>query len=712
MSTFFSLIRRCTLLAAVAAVICCISSCSGRKTIYATASGDNDLIALLHDSGFEIVSEPNVMALLEQAPDEATVLLLNPNYPDSVTRLTPDVLSLIDGKRLRVYAEYASPDDTIPLPRKIEFERVVVIDSLSPDLLPMNLLSINRGWFIPQAVSNPLMVVARVAGFETAAYGLEGTPAHPLVYRPSDNLWVTTSKLSDFSRLRFTPAHRWKSFWETLISDLTGSEVTFASWPTLITPSYGRDDVLPDSARLASVRKGVQWFFNGHFLVDSTWKAEWLDHYQGDGLMPVGPALPDSVADGDGSLGILEGHCSAIYGDGTQSYRYWMRDDVQGEASMTFAIAGKLLGNDNYMDISRRLVDYSFDEFRDGPRNDPKSPSYGLLGWAQTHKHVYYGDDNARSILGMIVAADLLGDSKWDDKIVEAILGNFRTTGRFGFRGERLEDQDIQKNGLDFYRNRDLVSPHPHFESWMWACYLWLYRQTGYQPLLDMAESGIARTIEAYPDKWRWTNGLQQEKARMILPLAWLYRVSPTDQHRQWLDTMVDEVLKSQVECGAIREQLGDPANGLFGRVPSNEAYGTNESPLIFDNGDPIADMLYTCNFAFFGLNEAARATDDPKIINATQQLSDFLTRIQASSDSIRNVDGAWFRAFNYKNWDYWASDADAGWGALSTLTGWIQSWIVSTQALMEMNTSYWELTDDSSIGKSQSEIFSRMLKN
>ena len=76
----------------------------------------------------------------------------------------------------------------------------------------------------------------------------------------------------------------------------------------------------------------------------------------------------------------------------------------------------------------------------------------------------------------------------------------------------------------------------------------------------------------------------------------------------------------------------------------------------------------------------------------------------------MKNVDGAWFRAFNYRNWDYWASDADAGWGRISTLTGWIQSWIVTTQALMEMNTSYWDLTSDSSVGKN-STAFDRMLK-
>ena len=155
-----------------------------------------------------------------------------------------------------------------------------------------------------------------------------------------------------------------------------------------------------------------------------------------------------------------------------------------------------------------------------------------------------------------------------------------------------------------------------------------------------------------------------------------------------------------QVGCGAVREELGDPAKGMFGRVRSNEAYGTEESPLIFENGDPVADMLYTCNFAFFGLNEAAHATGDAQMAAAAQKLSDFLTRIQVSSDKVRNVDGAWFRAFNYDNWDFWASDADAGWGAQCTLTGWIQSWIVTTQALMEMNTSYWDKTAGSTVGK------------
>lgn len=76
-----------------------------------------------------------------------------------------------------------------------------------------------------------------------------------------------------------------------------------------------------------------------------------------------------------------------------------------------------------------------------------------------------------------------------------------------------------------------------------------------------------------------------------------------------------------------------------------------------------------------------------------TDKLGDFLVRIQACSDKQQDVDGAWYRAFNYRDWNWWASNSDAGWGNLGTLAGWTQSWIVGTLAMMQMNTSYWELT-------------------
>ncbi len=695
-----------------AVLLAAISGCSGADTIWCCADEDNDLVTVLKDNGYRIVLSDDVQTTLEKAPEGAAVLLLNRSYPDSVRLLSGQQVSKIGEKGLRVFAEFASTADTLPQLHEIGFERVVMTDSLAPELGPMDLLSINRGrYFREDAAEGTVMAIAKVAGFDTAVYGLDDTPCYPLVYRKRDGLWMSTSQLSEFARLRFMPEAKWKVFWEKVIGDLTGHETRFSSWIYPVHPSYGKDVPLPDTARLASVRKGVEWFYNGHFLVDASWKKDWIDKYQGDGVMPIGPCLPPDIKDGDGSCGILEGHCSAIYADGRQAYRYWLRCDVQGEAAMTFAVAGNLLRYENYMSVASNLVNYAFDTFRDGPRNDPESPSYGLLSWAITTKDTYYGDDNARAILGMIMAADVLESTEWNRKITEAILANYRTTGADGFRGDLLKDPDLQKHGWKYYQDRSFVKPHPHFESWMWACYLWLYRQTGYAPLLELAEKGIAATMKAYPSGWSWTNGLQQEKARMILPLAWLYRVSPTEEHKDWLYFMVDELLKNQVECGAIREELGDSSKGLFGKVRSNDAYGKEEAPLIFDNGDPVADMLYTSNFAFFGLNEAACATGDPRIVSATERLSDFLTRIQVRSDSVKDVDGAWFRAFNYRDWDYWASDADSGWGAQCTLTGWIQSWIVTTQALMEEGTSYWDETSDSSIGKSDMDVFDKMLE-
>ena len=179
----------------------------------------------------------------------------------------------------------------------------------------------------------------------------------------------------------------------------------------------------------------------------------------------------------------------------------------------------------------------------------------------------------------------------------------------------------------------------------------------------------------------------------MVLPLAWLYRVEPTAEHKAWLDEIVGELRKNQDACGAIREELGDPSKGQFGGPRSNADYGRSEAPLINKNGDPVADMLYTSNFAIFGLTEAARATGDPVIGEMTSRLADFLVRIQARSAECPDVEGAWYRAFNYRDWNWWASNADAGWGALGTLTGWTQSWIVGTLAMMQMETSYWDLT-------------------
>lgn len=680
---------------------------------YVYAPDDNNLITCLEREGKTVERHASPEEAVEAAAEGASVLLLSRDYPRKVEKIGKETVDKIVSKRLKVYAEFFTFSDSAVQPRPLSLERVVVVDdAFSEDLPALKLLTINGSYVFDEPHDRPLLVAAKVAGMDKAEYGLEGTPSIPLLYKYNDHILAATSALSHFADGRFAPQKAWQSVWNRIISELSDRPFAFASWLTYVRPAYNQTDALPSDARRESIKKGMEWFYNGHFLVDPSWKKEWLDRYEGDGSAPFGPELPRTVQDGDGSLGVLEGHCSFIYHDGTQQYRYWMRNDVQGESSMAFALAGKILDNPAYLKVASRLADHALGAYRDGPRSDPKSPSYGLLGWSLTHKGHYYQDDNARSILGMLATASLTGSNEWDKKLLEAIVGNFRTTGKNGFRSSLLFEEKLQEKGWRHYWNGELINPHPHLESWIWACYLYLYEKTGYEEFLTRTEKGIRLTMEAYPDRWQWTNGMQQERARMILPLAWLVRVDPSPQHLEWLNFMVDELLKSQDPCGAIREELGPAGTGWYDKARSNADYGKYEAPLIHTNGDPVADMLYTSNFAFFALQEAARVTGKPEHLDAVKKLSAFLIRIQIRSDRFKSLDGAWFRAFDFEEWDYWASNADAGWGAWCTLTGWIQSWIIGTQALFEMDTTLWEILQTHPIEAEWETVKKEMLEN
>lgn len=203
--------------------------------------------------------------------------------------------------------------------------------------------------------------------------------------------------------------------------------------------------------------------------------------------------------------------------------------------------------------------------------------------------------------------------------------------------------------------------------------------------------------MEQYTDGWQWTNGLAQEKARMLLPLAWLVRVKDTPEHRAWLRKSVDGVVALQAPCGAIREEIGLPKKGKYPPPRSNSDYGKTEAPLIQANGEPVADMLYTANFAFIGMHEAA-AVGDEAAKRSVDKMAEFFCRIQSRSEAYPTVDGGWFRAFDFGRWEAWASNADAGWGAWTIESGWTQGWIVSVLAMRQMNSSLWELTEESKI--------------
>ena len=671
-----------------------------------SCSADNDLFRVLVASGRKCRRYQTAAEAVDAAPNAAGVLILADGYPQKTTAIGDEVFKLAAQRKLRLYIEYPArlPDLQVSGPRRTRLERAVIAsDVFGGSLKKMDILAIHDCHFVPVEAEWPHIVVARVAGFDKAVYGLADTPSHPILFEhPRGNLLVSTTKLSQFVTARYATRDGMQAIWKMVLTWLQpGTAVPALDWTPTVRPTYCRDAKLPPDAVTRAIIRGIDWHSNARMLMDVSWKDKY-NQCREEGRVnrrnPVGPPPDPEWPAGDGRFGVLEGVSSQIRYDGSQPVRWWLRTDCNGESSLAFALRWRIDGDQPSRRIAANLLDWVYFN-SDLFQNDPAKANFGLLHWAPDSSALY-GDNDIKAILGCMGTAALLDTDRWNEVLLKNILGNFRTTGVCGFRGFRLEDQRLLSQGWQHYWRSPRVLYAPHYEAWIWASYLWLYDKTGYEPLLERTRDAIRMMMEAYPDNWRWTNGIQQERGRMLLTLAWLVRVDDQPEHRAWLKRMADDMQKCQVACGAIREELGKPGKGGFRPPQSNAEYGTNEASLIQKNGDPVADMLYTCNFAFLGLHEAYRATGESQYRQMADRLADFLVRIQVKSDAHPELDGGWFRAFDYEKWDYWGSNADAGWGAWSIEVGWTQAWIPTVLAMRQLDLSLWDLTKDSKIAK------------
>ena len=635
---------------------------------------------------------------IRNAPRGSSVLILSDGYPALTTPLSSELFDEALEKQLRLYVEYPSflPDLACGAPRSTTWERAVVASELfGPELKPSRILAIHGCRYVPVESVKADIVLARVAGFDTAVYGLPQTGVSPILFEhPSAPVLVATTKLSQFVTGRYAPIDAWDVVWKRILRWLSGgNNSTALHWSPVVRPSYSRSARLPSGVEGEAFQRGAMWYGNARLFIHRSWAQKEVEARSHNDRVAEAPKLAWPL--GDGSLGMLEGFSSSIQPDGSQPVRWWLRADCMGESSFAMALS------EGGRQIAANLNDFIYvrSNLAQGPRASPDSASFGLVGWNTSQDGVYYGDDNARMMLGTMGTASALRSSAWDQPLLRCLVANLRTTGPLGFRGNRLEEADVQKNGWRHYFTLGRVNYAPHFECYLWAAYLWAWDKTRSRPFLDCAKRGITAMMSAYPHEWRWTNGIQQERARMLLPLAWLVRVEPTAEHRGWLRHMASELLAFQDASGAIREEVGSAGKGRYGPPKTNAVYGATEAPLIQNNGDLLSDLLYTTNFAFLGLHEASAATGDRLYHDAETKLAEFLCRIQVRSTQRRELDGAWFRAFDFGRWEYWASNSDVGWGAWSIETGWTQAWITAVLGMRGKGSSLWSLTADSKIG-------------
>ena len=705
--------RQCSFIALLV-LLGCLPTAFARPLIFC-CTAENALFRVASSNHLELRRFETPEAAVEAAGEGDGVLVLADAYPAKTTLLDVTLFEKAAGKKLRIYVEYPGslPGLKVGSSRRTALERVVVVsDVFGASLKKMQILALHDCHFMPVSVDHPYLAVAKVAGFDRAVYGLEGVPASAILFEHQGSLLVSATKLSQFVTARYATQEAIKAIWGFVFRWLEGESapVRHLEWTPAVRPTYARAEALPPDAARQAVQRGIDWHTHARMLLSEEGWKEYQERRATRKIDPDNPVGSMPVASaGDGRFGVLEGVSSQIRYDGSQTARWWLRSDCNGESSLAFALRGKMDGDSRSRNVASNLLDWVY--VRSGLfQHDPAKANDGLLLWAPDNAQALYQDNDVKAILGCLGTAGALETDRWDEALVRNILGNFRTTGLYGFRGWRLENPDVLRDGWQPYWRKPTILFQPHYEAWTWAAYLWLYDKTRWAPLLEKTRYAIGKTMQAYPKDWRWTNGIQQERGRMLLALAWLIRVDDRPEHRAWLNRMADDLERCQDSSGAIREELGPPGHGDMAPPSSNAAYGTGEAPLIQENGDPVADLLYTCNFAFLGLNEAFAATGEAQYRRMADRLAEFLVRIQVRSELHPELEGGWFRAFDCRQWEYWGSNADSGWGAWAIEAGWTQAWIPTVLALRELKTSLWDLSRKSQVGrvfeKSRGEMF------
>ncbi len=631
------------------------------------SAGRNDLTSALGAGGHAFQQFATGAEAVKMVPPESGLIVTADEYPKLGPVIDDQLLSQARLKHLRLVVEYPRQVGKLiaGTPTRMNWERVVVTsDALTPDLARGSILTPHQAWMAPMdAGTAPVYLVsARVAGYLTTAFEeLERTT--PVLFAPASDVIVATIRFSEWIRGRYFPTNEFAVLWQWLITWATQAPTVLRGpFPSVVSPRFRPQQPLPgdveDEARIRCLR--------------------WLED--------------EMVVSVDGKVSVLEGVESAIDYRGRQRPRGWFRSDCIAESGMAVALEAQMNQNPATRQLAEGLLDrvWQAEDFVDRDRNHPWT---ALINWYERGR-IFYADDQARVLLATLAARAFLTSDRWDDAILAATFSNFRITAPTGFRPPmvRSDDFDPGPDGWRKFHSSELIHANPHMQAYLWATYLWMYHLTGYQPLLERTQRALATMMLRYP-RWSWMNGWSQEIARMLLPLAWLVRVDDTALHRQWLEIITDAVLAELTPMGAIRERLGDPELGIYPPPKSHAAYGSSEASLIQREGDPVADLLYTVNFALLGLHEAFYATGETRLGEAADRIVSFLCRVQVEAPLHPYLHGAWMRGFDYARWEFGGSSADAGWGAWSVETGWTNTWIATVLGLRRVGRALFELT-------------------
>ena len=490
-----------------------------------------------------------------------------------------------------------------------------------------------RPWFTVPGM-RPLLLYGERLPYHRAlpsdAIPAEGDPG---LYTVGENLMMCSFELHDFRRARFVPSKNWDTLISFIAAWLTGARPAALPAPTV---RFGvsadlHDDAAFDRCRKEAVARGMDW-------------------------------LRRNLVDG-GSGGIREGLRHNISPEGVQTPALTVRTDCTGEAAGAFRFYGALTGDREALSIADALADVVF-----GPMTVTGGPFDGMLRWTDEGWEVCYQDDAARAVLPALYECYYLKKTDRLPAVCRALDFLVRTTAKDGCRAARTDAPFLDAAGLASLREAKHGLPSAHYNAYYHASLLLAYLCGGNETYLATARRGLETLMSLYPDTRR-EQSETEETCRLILPLALLYKATGEEAHRAMLYRVTGDLARLRHPKGGYREW-----DTGYKAACARTAAG--ECSLLTENGDPVADLLYSVNWLPVGFATAWRVTGDAYFYGLWRDIAAFCISSQMHADDPAQ-DGAWCRAFDLELGEACGCPHDAGWGPLCSESGWTDAEIL-----------------------------------
>ena len=611
---------------------------------------ESDLSLLLQKSCNATVMPLSTVCVDDTAFDALCVLVGNGEYPTNLSAPLHDCMDKMRRAGKPVFCEFVGPIGGVRLRGTTSYVRQRMAfnaNNFAVEGLPQWALFDGQSneciKFLPRTEEqSPILtyqeyVCAHSVAELTEEQHKEGVWA---LWWLDKNTMVSSIRLCNFRRARFAPKDNWEMLIAAILSFLAGEKVS----PAFEDPvcQFKKTKVTDVADVKTAVRKGLDWIVNAEMLKD------------------------------EGRGGAYEGFTNQINAKtGVHTKNRTIRTDCTCEIGGALLFDAFLTGNEDSKKYADALLKFAAEwlQVKEGEHK-------GMIRWSEDAWETCYQDDVARAVLGALLSQHFDQEIPYFEEIKEGLDYLVKTTGADGIRVPATHTWEFKPQTWAELRLPKCAEPCAHFNAYYHAVLLLAYRKCGKAEYLDCAVKGLTEIMAIYPNTRRETSETEED-CRLVLPLAVLYGVTGEKEHYDWLCRVCNDLQK-------FRHATGGYAEWDTGYKAFCSRNHKGECALLANNGDPVADLLYSNNWLPLGFAYAYLVTGEQKFYDLWKDTASFILSAQMHSED-KLLDGTWARAFDLDRCENNGIPYDIGWGPYCVESGWTVGEILMGLQFMQL---------------------------